>query len=94
MTNLFLRSRERRLIRAGLLFRKGRGRVLWLNGVFYFGGSLFLLYNAVDYFAQPGVRPTSVELSWFFAVLVLCVLVGYGYGFFLWRQLERTFGDR
>ena len=28
------------------------------------------------------------------AAKVLCVLAGYCYGLFLWRQLERTFGGR
>jgi hypothetical protein len=94
MGNPFLRGQEQRLLRAGLMFRKGRSRVLWLNGVLYFGGSLFLLYNAVDYFVEPASRATGVQLSWFFAVLALCVLAGYCYGLFLWRQLERTFGGR
>jgi hypothetical protein len=94
MSNLFLRSRERRLFRAGLMFRRGRGRVLWLNGVLYFGGSLFVLYNAIDYFVEPAARPTPVELYWFFAALVFSIAAGYCYGIFLWRQLERTFGGR
>jgi|HubBroStandDraft_5_1064220.scaffolds.fasta_scaffold24637_3 hypothetical protein len=94
MSNLFLRSRERRLFRAGLMFRRGRARVLWLNGVLYFGGSLFLLYNAVDYFIEPAARATQIQLSWFFAALVLCALAGYIYGLFLWRQLERAFGSQ
>jgi hypothetical protein len=94
MSNLFFRSRERQLFRAGLMFRRGRMRVLWLNGVLYFGGSLFLLYNAVDYFLQPTARPSSTEVVWFFAVLLLCIFAGYCYGVFLWRQLERTFGGR
>lgn len=94
MTIPFLRSRERRLVRAGLMFRSGRRRVLWLNGVTYFGGSLFLLYNAVDYVVEPAARATRPELFWFFAMLALCAVVGYGYGFFLWRQLERAFGGQ
>jgi hypothetical protein len=94
MSDPFLRSRERRLLRAGLMFRKGRVRVLWLNGVLYFGGSLFVLYNAVDYFLEPHARATSAQLSGFLAALALCALAGYAYGASLWRQLERTFGGR
>jgi hypothetical protein len=94
MSNLFLRGRERRLFRAGLMFRRGRARVLWLNGVLYFGGSLFVLYNAIDFFLEPAARPTPVEVFWFFAALAFSIAVGYCYGIFLWRQLERTFGDR
>jgi hypothetical protein len=88
----FLRSRERQLLRAGLLYRKGRGRVLWLNGVLFFGGTLFLLYNALDYLVEPHARATSAEVFWFFIALALCILAGYLHGFFLWRNLERTFG--
>jgi hypothetical protein len=94
MSNLFLRGQERRLFRAGLMFRRGRARVVWLNGVLYFGGSLFVLYNAVDYFLEPVARPTPVEVFWFFAALLLSIAAGYCYGIFLWRQLERTFGSR
>jgi hypothetical protein len=94
MSNLFLRGQERRLFRAGLMFRRGRARAVWLNGVLYFGGSLFVLYNAVDYFLEPVARPTPVEVFWFFAALFLSIAAGYCYGIFLWRQLERTFGSR
>jgi hypothetical protein len=94
MSNLFIRSQERRLLRAGSMYRKGRTRVLWLNGVLFFGGSLFLLYNAVDFLLEPAARPTSVETFWFFAALVLCALAGYCYGVVTWRQLDRTFGGR
>lgn len=93
MSNAFVRNRERRLMRAGLLYHKGRARVLWINGVLFFGGCLFLLYNAVDYLIEPAARPTHVELFWFFAALALCLIAGYIYGVFLWRQLERTFGN-
>ncbi len=94
MSNLFVRSRERHLIRAGILYRKGRARVLWLNGVAFFGGSLFLLYNAIDYLIEPAARPTSAEIFWFFAALAGCTVAGYLYGLMIWRQLERTFGGR
>jgi hypothetical protein len=92
LRSLFLRSQERRLLRAGSMYRKGRTRVLWLNGVLFFGGSLFLLYNAVDYLLEPAARATSTEIFWFFAALVFCAVTGYGYGLVTWRQLVRTFG--
>ena len=96
MSNLFDfdRRRERQLLRAGVLYRKGRARVLWFHGVLRFGGPLFLLYNAVDFFLEPAARPTPVELLWFFAALLGCAIAGYGYGLLTWRQLERTFGGR
>lgn len=94
MRNFFRRSNERRLLRAGHLYRKGRTHVLWLNGVLFFGGSLFVLYNAVDYFIEPAARPTRIELLWFFTMLGVCVLAGYLYGAMIWRQLDRTFGRR
>lgn len=94
MSNFFARSHERKLVRAGLMYQRGRSRVLWLNGVLCFGGSLFLLYNVIDYFMEPTARATNVQLSWFCAVLLLCIFAGYLYGVFIWRQLERTFGGR
>jgi hypothetical protein len=74
------------------MYRRGRARVLWLNGVLFFGGSLFVLYNAVDYVIEPHARATPAELRWFFVALAVCIVAGYGYGHFLWRQLERRFG--
>ena len=94
MSNFFHRSRERRLLRAGLIYRKGRKRVVWLNGVLYFGGSLFVLYNALDFILEPAARPTATEIFWFFIALACCLGGGYLYGLFIWRQLERTFGGR
>lgn len=84
---------ERRLRSAARLYRKGRVRVIWINGCLFFGGSLFLLYNAVDYLIEPRARPTQVELLWFFVALVASGLVGYLYGLFTWRNLVRTFGE-
>jgi hypothetical protein len=84
---------DRQLLSAARLYRKGRARVLWINGVLYFGGSLFLLYNAVDYLIEPRARPSPIELIWFFAALLLSGLGGYLYGRFTWSNLVRTFGD-
>lgn len=83
--------RELQLRSAARLYRKGRGRVIWINGVLYFGGSLFLLYNAVDYLAEPKARATPVELAGLFAALAGSGLAGYLYGRFTWRNLVRTF---
>ena len=94
MIGLFDRTRERFLIRGGIMYRKGRARVLWLHGVLFFGGSLFLLYNAVDYLIEPAARPTTVELISFFVALAGSAFAGYLYGLITWRQLERTFGGR
>ena len=94
MSHLFDRTRERFLIRGGAMYRKGRARVLWLHGVLFFGGTLFLLYNAVDYLIEPSARPTTIEIAWFFVALLACIVIGYLYGVITWRQLERTFGDR
>jgi len=87
------RSRERRLLRAGLLYRSGRGRVVWRNGVVYFGGSLFLLLNAVDYMAEPRATLTPTSIFWLAAALFGCILLGYGYGVLNWRNLDRLFGQ-
>ena len=54
---------ERQLLSAARLYRKGRVRVLWVNGVLYFGGSLFLLYNAVDYLIEPRSRPLERRVA-------------------------------
>jgi hypothetical protein len=83
--------RERRHSSALRLYRKGRGRVIWINGCLFFGGSLFLFYNAVDYLVEPRARPTRAELLWFFVALAASGLIGYLYGLFTWRNLVRTF---
>jgi hypothetical protein len=92
MFSFLVRNRERRLQAVGELYRKGRNRVLWINGVLYCGGTLFLLYNAVDYLLEPRARATSVEVTWFVVALVASILLGYLYGSFTWRNLNRIFG--
>jgi hypothetical protein len=92
MSSFLARNRERRLQAVGELYRKGRTRVLWINGVVYCGGTLFLLFNAVDYLVEPRARGTSAELGWFFAALAASILLGYLYGLFTWRNLSRIFG--
>jgi hypothetical protein len=84
---------ERQLLSAARLYRKGRARVLWINGVLYFGGSLFLLYNAVDYLIEPRSRPTATESFWFVIAFLASGAIGYLYGRFTWTNLLRTFGD-
>ena len=86
------RSRECRIFRAGLLYRKGRARVVWVNGVVYFGGSLFLFFNAVDYLVEPYSALTSTALFWLVAALLACLSLGYLYGVATWRNLDRFFG--
>jgi hypothetical protein len=93
MNQIPTQPEERRLRAAARLYRKGRERVLWVNGVVYFGGSLFLLYNAVDYLIEPHSRPNPVELLWLVGALVASGLLGYLYGLFTWRNLARTFAD-
>lgn len=92
MSSFLARNRERRLQAVGALYRKGRNRVLWINGVLYCGGTLFLLYNALDYLIEPRARPTPVELGWLLAALAGSILLGYLYGLFTWRNLARIFG--
>jgi len=86
--------RRRRLLSAVRLYEAGRTRVVWRNGVLYGGGTLFLLFNALDYLIDSGARPTTIQLSWFFVALAASIGLGYLYGRFTWRSLERLFSGR
>ena len=81
----------KRLESAAHLYRKGRTRVVWMNGVLYGGGSLFVLLNVLDYFLDKGAPFQSSDLMRIVAFLALSVAVGYLYGRFTWRNLACTF---
>jgi hypothetical protein len=86
--------RRRRLLSAVRLYQAGRTRVIWRNGVLYAGGTLFLLYNALDYLIEPGAKATPIQLTWFFLALAASLVLGYLYGRFTWRSLDRLFGKQ
>ena len=83
----------KRLESAARLYRKGRTRVVWMNGVLYGGGSLFVLLNALDYFLDKGAPFQSSDLTRVIALLVLSVAAGYLYGHLTWRTLTCTFSS-
>lgn len=84
---------ERRLISAGRLYLKGRGYVVWIHGLLFFGGSIFVLCNALDYFFFDNGSPFEpVDLIRLSGYLVLSVLAGWFYGLRVWRSLDRFLG--
>ena len=85
-------SRAQRHIRvAGRLYDKGRTRVVWVNGVLFFGGCSFLFYTAVAYFLDPRPPRDLRDYAWIAFWLVLCLAVGYLRGLATWRSLVRLF---
>jgi hypothetical protein len=93
LLNLF-NLRRRRLLSAVRLYQAGRTRVIWRNGVLYGGGTLFLLFNALDYLIEPAAKPTPSQLTWFFLALLASLVLGYLYGLFTWRSLSRLFANQ
>ena len=81
----------KRLESAARLYRNGRTRVVWMNGVLYGGGSLFVLLNVLDYFLDKGAPFRSSDLMRIVAFFALSVAAGYLYGRFTWRNLACTF---
>jgi hypothetical protein len=81
----------KRLESAARLYRKGRARVLWINGVVYGGGSLFVFCNALDYFLDRGAPFRAIGLARVLAYLVLSAVAGYLYGRLTWRNLTCAF---
>jgi hypothetical protein len=91
----FLQRRYKHHLRvAEQLHRKGRDRVLWQHGVLYFGGTLFVLYNAIAYFLNPSAPKTFTDFLWIALWFVLCAAAGYLRGLLTWRNLERAFGSQ
>lgn len=90
---LLIGSSQERLLRLGELYRRGRGRVLWVSGVLYFGGSLFLLCNVLDFVIDGGTAFRTGDLWRVAGFVIFSTLVGYLYGLGLWRNLSRTFGS-
>ena len=93
MGTFLQRRHERRLLSAGRLYRRGRGYVLWVHGLLFFGGCLFILCNALDYFFFDNGSPFKpVDLIRLGGYLVLSVIGGYLYGLRVWRSLDRMLG--
>lgn len=86
------RHQERRLLSAGRLHRRGRSYVVWIHGLLFFGGSLFLLLNAVDYFFDNGAPFHPTDLIRIGSYLVLSIAGGLFYGTRVWRNLDRVLG--
>ena len=86
-------SRSARHTRTGgLLYRRGRSRVIWLHGVGYFGGSLFLFYNAIAYFLNPQPPRSWQDFLWIAFWSLLCFAAGYLRGLLTWHSLQKIFG--
>ena len=81
----------KRLEAAARLYRKGRTRVLWIDGVLYRGGSLFVFLNVFDYFLDKGAPFRSSDVMRIVAFFALSVVAGYIYGRLTWRSLACTF---
>lgn len=86
------RRYERRLLSAGRLYRRGRSYVVWIHGVLFFGGSLFLLCNALDFFFDNGAPFRPIDVVRIGGYLVLSIAVGLFYGGRVWRNLDRVLG--
>jgi hypothetical protein len=82
----------RRLSTGAHLYRKGRRRVLVVNGMLYCGGSIFLFLNLLDYFRDRGAPFRLTDLLRIAAFLTVSVAIGYLYGRLIWRQLDCLFG--
>lgn len=91
--NTFLERRhERKLLSAGRLYRRGRSYVVLIHGLLFFGGSLFLLCNALDYFFDNGAPFRSTDLIRIGGYLALSIIGGLFYGLRVWRNLDRCLG--
>jgi hypothetical protein len=82
----------KRLESAARLYRKGRARVLWVNGVLYAGGSLFVLCNTVDYFFDNGTPFRHADFVRAAGYFALSFVAGYLYGRLTWHNLTCAFG--
>jgi hypothetical protein len=94
MSNLFVRSHERRLIRAIACHRRGRAHIIWFRGVLYFGVPLFILLNVADYYFDRGAPYHPADLLRILGYLLLSLAAGYLYGRLIWRNLNRAFGPQ
>lgn len=92
MSSFLQRRHERKLLSAGRLYRRGRSYVVWVHGLLFFGGSVFLLCNALDYFFDNGAPFHFTDLVRIGGYLTLSVLAGVFYGVRVWRSLDRCLG--
>ncbi|MFC5864235.1 hypothetical protein ACFPT7_18160 [Acidicapsa dinghuensis] len=86
------RRYQRRLLSAGRLYRRGHSYVVWIHGLLFFGGSLFLLCNALDYFFDNGAPFRPSDLVRIGGYLALSIVGGLFYGVRVWHNLDRMLG--
>lgn len=92
MNSFLERRHERKLLAAGRLYRRGRGYVIWVHGLLFFGGSIFLLCNAFDYFLDNGAPFRLTDLIRIGSYLAVSAIGGLFYGQRVWRNLDRMLG--
>ncbi|WP_263355922.1 hypothetical protein [Acidicapsa ligni] len=79
---------------AELMFLKGRTHIVWVHGVSYFGGLLFLGMTVMDIDRHRHQYTGWREIAWLLGSLAVYCGIGYLYGIWRWRQLKRQVGER
>jgi hypothetical protein len=89
LSSFLERYRASQALIAELMFLKGRTRIVWVHGVSYFGGLLFLAMTALDIERHRHQYAGLREIGWLAVSLVVYCSIGYLYGIWRWRQLRR-----
>lgn len=67
-----------------------RHRFILRFGVLGYGGGMFLLFNLLHAFRLHAHGASLAGLPlWLMLTAVICPLLGYGFGVFMWRRLQR-----
>ena len=94
LSEFFERYKTAQALMAELMYLKGRRRIVWLHGVLAFGGLLFVAMTALDRSRDRHQYAGWWEAAWLVLTAVAYGLVGYGYGVWRWRSIERQVGKR
>ena len=67
-----------------------RHRFILRFGVLAYGGGLFAVFNLLHVLRLRAHGASLQGLSlWLIATAIVCPLVGYGFGAFAWRRMQR-----
>ena len=66
---------------------KGRQHFIWRRGVIFWGLSSGVIWAIV----MPLIHRDSGFLDYFFPAIVIFPIVGYAWGYFMWKYIEKKY---
>jgi hypothetical protein len=83
------RYRERQRIGAEHILQRGKSHFVWIRGVLFFGGFMFVTMTTLEYWREPHHLTGWPTLGFLLFSLLLYGFGGYVGGLWMWKRIER-----